>query len=60
MLGPNKSKILAEGKVSCPFENILKTFGLRWEKLDLNEKRVISNFVVETYKLEYYEKGEYI
>jgi len=39
------------------YQNVKKNFGLEWEKLDQNEKRVIANFIFESYKLETFEKG---
>ena len=55
--GPNKSKIYVEGKAVYPYDDVLKNFGLNWERLDQNEKRIVSYFVFETYKLEAFEKG---
>ena len=46
-----------EGKSFHCFGDVLKNFGLEWEKLDWNEKRVVSNYIFETYRLEAFEKG---
>lgn len=54
---PMKKMVKAAGNTTFSFENIWKTFGLLYNKLDLSDKNLISSIILDSFYLETFEKG---
>lgn len=54
---PEKKMIKAQGRVTIPFDNIWKKYGIQYQNLDIFDKNALFSLIIDSYSLEIFTKG---